>query len=242
MKRIIILIPVLAIIMLTGCDRKEKEKESGKAEDTMSSSETMNVFYAIGMYESRRIQQLQPTESELEEIFKGIKESIHGKARLDEKEFQTQMKKVSRIINERIKVKAAAEKEKGEQYIRKFAKEEGVLTTKSGLAYMIIDQGEGEKPQATDKVKVHYEGRLIDGTVFDSSKKRGEPAELALNRVIKGWSEGIQMVNEGGKIQLVIPSDLAYGDRGGRDIPGGATLIFDVELLEIVSNGDTEAE
>ena len=111
----------------------------------------------------------------------------------------------------------------------------GVVTTASGLQYIILKEGTGPKPAVTDKVKCDYEGKLIDGTVFDSSTKSGKPIEFAVNGVIKGWTEALQLMNTGSKWRLFVPSDLAYGDQQmGPDIKPGSTLIFDVELIEIV--------
>lgn len=124
-------------------------------------------------------------------------------------------------------------KAEGEAFLAENGKKEGVKTTASGLQYQIIEPGTGKKPLATDTVKVHYKGTLINGEEFDSSYKRGEPAIFPLNGVIKGWTEGLQLLNEGGKAKLFIPSDLAYGDSGNRSIEPAKTLIFEVELIEI---------
>lgn len=127
-------------------------------------------------------------------------------------------------------------KAKGTAFLAENGKKAGVTTTASGLQYRVITQGTGAKPLATDKVKVHYKGTLIDGSEFDSSYKRGEPIEFPLNGVIKGWTEGVQLMNVGSKFEFFIPSDLAYGDREvGGVIPAGSTLIFEVELLGIPS-------
>lgn len=123
---------------------------------------------------------------------------------------------------------------KGNQYLADNAKKTGVITTKSGLQYKIIKQGTGKKPALKDTVKVHYEGKLIDGTVFDSSYKRGEPTDLSLDSVIDGWKEGIGLMNVGSKYQLFIPAKLGYGESGMSDIEPNSVLIFDVELLDIV--------
>lgn len=124
--------------------------------------------------------------------------------------------------------------EKGQAFLKENAKKEGVKTTASGLQYKITKEGTGKNPKATDTVVVHYKGTLLDGKEFDSSYKRGEPAEFPLNRVIKGWTEGLMYLSEGGKATLYIPSELAYGKRGaGADIGPDETLIFDVELLKI---------
>ena len=121
-----------------------------------------------------------------------------------------------------------------QDYLEKAAKEKGAKTTKSGLVYKVIKQGKGASPAATDTVKVHYTGKLPDGTVFDSSVERGEPAEFPLDRVIPCWTEGVAMMKVGGKSQLVCPSNIAYGERGSPPKIGpGATLVFEVQLLDI---------
>lgn len=125
-------------------------------------------------------------------------------------------------------------KEEGEKYLADNAKKDGVISLPSGLQYSVIKAGTGKKPKATDRVKCHYEGFLIDGTVFDSSVQRGEPAVFPLNGVIAGWTEGVQLMAEGAKYRFFIPYDLAYGPQGaGASIPPYAALIFDVELIEI---------
>jgi len=123
----------------------------------------------------------------------------------------------------------------GEEFLAKNAKVEGVKVTDSGLQYTVLEMGLGRHPKATDRVRCHYEGRLIDGTVFDSSYRRGEPAVFPLNGVIQGWTEGLQLMGEGSKFRFFIPFNLAYGERGaGASIPPFAALIFDVELLEVL--------
>lgn len=123
---------------------------------------------------------------------------------------------------------------KGEKFLEDNAKKEGVTVTASGLQYKVITPGTGKSPQATDTVEVHYEGTLIDGTVFDSSYRRGESIEFPLNRVIPGWTEGVQLMQEGGKYRFFIPSRLAYGPRGAGGVIGpNQALIFDVELIKV---------
>jgi FKBP-type peptidyl-prolyl cis-trans isomerase FkpA len=142
--------------------------------------------------------------------------------------------KLTALHTSRQGAKAMAEKEKGKAFLEQAAKEEGAQKTASGLIYKELKAGTGPQPKPTDIVKVHYRGTLPDGKEFDSSYKRGEPATFPLNGVIRCWTEGVQMMKVGGKARLVCPSDLAYGDRGAPpDISGGATLVFEVELLEI---------
>ena len=125
--------------------------------------------------------------------------------------------------------------EKGKAFLEENAKKEGVVTLPSGLQYEVITEGNGKKPSATDRVKCHYEGTLIDGTLFDSSIKRGQPAVFGLNQVIKGWTEGLQLMGEGAKYRFFIPSQLGYGaQQAGEMIPPHSTLIFDVELIEVL--------
>jgi FKBP-type peptidyl-prolyl cis-trans isomerase len=125
--------------------------------------------------------------------------------------------------------------EKGEAFLKENSTKEGVKTTASGLQYKVLKEGAGKSPKATDTVQVHYKGTLLDGTEFDSSYKRGQPAKFPLNRVIPGWTEGVQLMKEGAKYQFTIPSKLAYGERGtpGGPIPQNATLIFEVELITV---------
>lgn len=130
--------------------------------------------------------------------------------------------------------KAKENTQQGQMYLDENSKNEGVISTASGLQYKVLETGTGNvHPTATDKVKVHYHGTLIDGTVFDSSVDRGEPISFGLNQVIAGWTEGLQLMVEGEKTRLFIPSKLAYGDRAAGKIQPGSTLIFDVELLGI---------
>jgi FKBP-type peptidyl-prolyl cis-trans isomerase len=123
---------------------------------------------------------------------------------------------------------------KGQAFLKENASKPGVKTTSSGLQYLVLEEGKGKSPKATDTVLVHYKGNLLDGTEFDSSYKRNEPISFPLNGVIPGWTEGVQLMKEGGKIRLFIPSNLAYGSRGaGGVIPPDSTLVFDIELLKV---------
>lgn len=155
-----------------------------------------------------------------------------------QKKKQAEMKKRQEEALKKAEEKYADVKKAGEDFLKENAKKKGVKVTKSGLQYKVIKQGKGEKPTATSKVKVHYKGTLIDGKEFDSSYKRKKPAEFMANRVIKGWTEGLQLMPVGSKYEFYIPQELAYGafPRSGGDIKPFATLIFEVELLDIVKD------
>lgn len=155
-----------------------------------------------------------------------------------DQEFQSAMQKLQKIAMEKSEAKRLEEaklnKEVGQKFLESNKNNPGIYQTPSGLQYKVIKMGDGAKPTSTDKVKVHYEGKLINGKVFDSSYERGEPIEFELNQVIPGWAEGLTLMPVGSIFELYIPSDLAYGDRPIGEIPAGSTLIFKVELLEIV--------
>ena len=190
-------------------------------------------LYAIGfLVGSRNLGPLSLKPNELEIVKRGLTDGATGKkAQVDP---ETQMEKINALAQSRSSALADKEKAAGREYLDKAAKEPGVQKLPSGLIYKTLTPGNGPSPQATDKVKVNYEGRLTNGTVFDSSYKRGQPAEFGLNQVIKCWTEGVQKMKVGEKARLVCPSDIAYGDHGHPPtIPGGATLVFDVELLGI---------
>lgn len=168
----------------------------------------------------------------------GLADAFAGKSTMTESEIRQTLNEFQSEFMAKMegRQKAAGEKniKEGETFLAANAKKEGVKTTASGLQYKVLKSGTGKTPKATDTVKVHYHGTLIDGTVFDSSVNRGEPAIFPVNGVIAGWTEALQLMKEGDKWQLVIPSKLAYGERGaGGDIGPNATLIFDVELLGI---------
>ena len=158
---------------------------------------------------------------------------------LNRKETAISLNEAREIVNkyfEELEAKMNAENiEKGKAFLAENAKKEGVVSLPSGLQYLVIQEGNGKKPSATDRVKCHYEGTLIDGTLFDSSIKRGQPAVFGLNQVIKGWTEGLQLMGEGAKYRFFIPSQLGYGaQQAGEMIPPHSTLIFDVELIEVL--------
>jgi FKBP-type peptidyl-prolyl cis-trans isomerase FkpA len=196
-------------------------------------SDDEKSLYAIGyLVGSRNLASLSLKPNELEIVKRGLSDGATGKK--PQVEPESQMEKVNAFAQARSSAGADKEKAAGREFADKAAKEQGATKLPSGVIYKTLTPGNGPSPGATDKVKVNYEGRLTSGSVFDSSYKRGQPAEFGLNQVIKCWTEGVQKMKVGEKARLVCPSDIAYGDHGHPPtIPGGATLVFDVELLAI---------
>jgi FKBP-type peptidyl-prolyl cis-trans isomerase FkpA/FKBP-type peptidyl-prolyl cis-trans isomerase FklB len=197
------------------------------------STDEQKTFYALGLIISQNLASFALKESELDLVKSGLTDGVLKKT--PKVELQTFGPKVNQLQAARTATQAETEKKAGVSFIEKAAKEAGAKKTESGAIVIPMKEGKGESPKAADTVKVHYHGTLMDGTVFDSSVKRGEPATFPLNQVIKCWTEGVQLIKVGGKSKLVCPSAIAYGDRGSPPaIKPGATLIFEVELLEIV--------
>lgn len=198
------------------------------------------VSYALGLGIGRQLAQMGASDLSIDDFAAAIKDVIAGnELKVSNREAQTIVQDYFRKQEEKLNAERAekgkAAKAEGEKYLAENAKKEGVVTLPSGLQYMVLKEGSGKKPKATDKVKCHYEGFLIDGTVFDSSVERGEPAVFPLNQVIAGWTEGLQLMHEGAKYRFFIPYILGYGEGGaGASIPPFAALIFDVELIEVL--------
>lgn len=196
-----------------------------------------SISYAIGWDVGNNLTK-SGVELNLDQISLGLQAAMKEEGALTEGQVQQLLEEFRDIVKEKMdsamKEKAAANREAGEKFLQENASKEGVVSLPSGLQYKVINEGEGTSPLKTDRVEVHYEGRLLDGKVFDSSYRRGESITFGVTQVIKGWTEALQLMKPGAKWQVYIPADLGYGDRGaGRDIPPGATLIFDVELLSI---------
>lgn len=189
--------------------------------------------YAIGVNMGKNVAR-DGIMLDMESFIKGVKDGIADQNKFTDEEMNAIFSELQKDLQAIHEDKIRAEKEKGRKFLEENKKNKSIYTTESGLQYKIITRGTGPKPTAESKVTVNYEGRLLDGTVFDSSIKQGKPITFGLNRVIRGWTEGVQLMPVGSKFIFYIPSDLAYGDRGaGNDIPGGATLIFEIELLSI---------
>lgn len=199
------------------------------------------LSYALGLGIGQQLKSMGTREDvNIDDFAQAIKDV------LDEKPLAIQHTEAQQIVNayfQKMESRMNAEKaekgkkalEEGKQFLAENAKKEGVTTTASGLQYEVLSEGNGKRPATTDKVRCHYEGRLIDGTVFDSSYRRGEPADFGLNQVIPGWTEGVQLMQEGAKYRFYIPYLLAYGEGGaGELIPPFSTLVFDVELIKVL--------
>ena len=188
------------------------------------------AIYALGLSMHRSLAQFDLSAAEMEIVKRALVDGAAGKPAIDFSEWRPKIEALARARSGRV---AEREKIASLAYLNKAAAEPGANKTDSGLIYRELRPGDGASPKATDTVKVHYRGTLINGTEFDSSYSRKEPAQFALNAVIRCWTEGVQKMKVGGKALLVCPSDLAYGDRGRPSIPAGAALIFEIELLEI---------
>ena len=203
-----------------------------KAAGAAPATESAKTLYAIGLVMSQNLGPLKLTAAELASVQEGLSDGVLG--RTPKVDLAAYGPKLQEFAKGRLGASAAVEKKAGAAFVAKEAGQPGAVKQPTGFVYKEVRAGTGAVPKATDKVKVHYRGALMDGTVFDSSIDRGEPATFPLNGVIPCWTQGLQLMKEGGKARLVCPSELAYGDEGRPPkIKGGATLVFDVELISI---------
>ena len=198
------------------------------------------LSYALGLGIGRQLAQMGASDLDINDFAEAIKDVLEGSdLKVSNREAQTIVQEYFAKQEERINAERAeggkVAKEEGEKYLAENAKKDGVVTLPSGLQYMVLKDGDGRKPVATDSVKCHYEGFLTDGTIFDSSVQRGEPAVFGLQQVIAGWTEGLQLMQEGAKYRFFIPYMLGYGESGaGASIPPYSALVFDVELIKVM--------
>ena len=202
------------------------------ARATAPLTDDQKVIYALGLLMHRSLDQFDLSAAELDVLKRALTDAAARKPAIAIDEWGPKIEAFAGSRAERV---AAREKAASAAYLAKAAAEPGVVRTDSGLIYRDMSPGTGGSPKASDAVKVHYRGTLINGTEFDSSYRRNEPAQFPLEGVIPCWTEGVQKMKVGGKARLVCPSDLAYGDAGRPSIPGGATLVFEIELLEVVT-------
>lgn len=191
------------------------------------------ISYALGLGIGQQLKSMNIENFDIKEFSRSIEDVMAGRdTDMTAREAQVML---GEYFQKKEKQQAEENIAKGKAYLEENGKREGVITTKSGLQYEVLTEGTGKSPKATDKVRCHYEGRLTDGSVFDSSYQRGEPADFGLNQVIAGWTEGVQLMKEGAKYRFHIPYLLGYGERGaGASIPPYATLVFDVELIKVL--------
>ena len=196
-------------------------------------TDDQKTLYALGLVMSDNLTSFNLSEGDLELVKAGLTDGVLKRTR--QVDLAVYGPKLGAMAQSRAAAGAATEKASGAEFLSKAALEKGAVKTPAGFVYQEIAAGKGASPAATDTVKVHYKGTLTDGTVFDSSSDRGQPAEFPLNQVIPCWSQGVAMMKVGGKARLVCPPEMAYGDRGAPPkIKPGSTLVFEVELLDIV--------
>ena len=235
MKKLISLMIFVAIAAMVSCQMPKAKTQEVPVTKKDLETDQAKYSYALGLDVSMNFKK---REMDVDQKFfmEGFKAGMAGKTDLmndEEKaaalqEFQTKMVKK---MQEDMTKKSAVNKEKGKKFLEDNKKKEGVKVTASGLQYLVLKEGKGPKPAAENMVEVNYKGTLLDGTEFDSSYKRKQTAKFPLNRVIKGWTEGLQLMNKGAKFKFFIPADIAYGDRGNSKIGPGETLVFEVELI-----------
>ncbi|MBK5000430.1 FKBP-type peptidyl-prolyl cis-trans isomerase [Pseudomonas sp. S31] len=204
------------------------------SELNLSTDET-RVSYGIGRQLGGQLRDNPPPGVSLEAILAGLTDAFNGAdSRVSEADLSASFKVIREVMQAEAAAKAEAAAAAGKEFLVENAKRDGITTLASGLQYEVLAAGEGAKPTRESNVRTHYHGTLIDGTVFDSSYDRGQPAEFPVGGVIAGWTEALQLMNAGSKWRLYVPSELAYGAQGVGSIPPHSTLVFDVELLDVL--------
>jgi len=230
----------IALVSVLGCQEEAKKVEAAPVLDTEIQKQAYGLGASIGMYMQKNLDHHEKLGLPLEQalITRGFIDSLAGKSLIEKEEIQALLMNLDQAMKAKQQEVALAESEaaiaEGVKFLAENAKKEGVQITESGIQYLVLKEGEGEKPSATDTVTVHYTGTYLNGEKFDSSYDRGQPTVFPLNRVISGWTEGVQLMSVGAKYTFTIPSDLAYGPNGNPpSIPGNSVLQFDIELLDI---------
>jgi FKBP-type peptidyl-prolyl cis-trans isomerase FkpA len=251
MQKSLVALSTLAALGLFACQPNTSDEATTTSADNANApsvaaeemTDTQKQAYAMGasmgLFVTNRAEQQEQLGLALDQdaLKQGFTDGLNDTLKFTPEQIQQIAQQGEEMLRTKQQEMAAQAAEKnieaGVAYLAENAERDGVTTTESGLQYEVLEEGEGNSPAATDMVKVHYRGTLLDGTVFDSSYDRGEPAEFPLNRVIPGWTEGVQLMKEGAKYRFHIPSELAYGERATGAITPNSTLIFDVELLEV---------
>ena len=235
----------VALFAVAGCQEGAQQVEAKAAVlDTEIQKQAYGLGASIGHYMQSNLDEHDKLGLALDKelIVRGFVDSINDKSAIEQEEIKAllaNLKQTMKTKQQEMSVKEAKESlEAGLKFLEENAKKEGVKVTESGIQYTVLVEAEGKKPVATDRVKVHYKGTFLNGKTFDSSYDRNEPAVFPLNRVIRGWTEGVQLMSVGSKFKFTIPSDLAYGPNGNPPrIPGNSVLQFEIELLEIRDSG-----
>ena len=230
----------IALLSVMGCQEPAKQEEKAAVLETEIQKQAYGLGASIGMYMERNLEEHAKVGLALDKslIIRGFTDSMDGKSQIEKEDIQALLLNLDQAMKakqqELALVSAEASLAEGQKFLAENAKKEGVQVTESGIQYQVLTAAEGDKPAATDTVKVHYKGTFLNGETFDSSYDRGQPAVFPLNRVIAGWTEGVQLMSVGAKFKFTIPSDLAYGPNGNPPrIPGNSVLQFEIELLEI---------
>lgn len=222
MKRASLALVLVAAVGLISCEKTKTPK-----------TDQEKYSYAIGYQFAKNLKQ-QSVDYDEASLKQAIGDVTKGKdSQVNDEEMQRVMQAMYEERSKKMNAEAGENLKKGQEWLAQNKTAEGVKTTESGLQYKVISEGDGPKPKESDVVVVHYRGTLIDGTEFDSSIKRNQPAEFPLKAVIPGWTEGLQLMKKGAKYEFYIPSELAYGERGRPSIPANSVLKFEVELLDI---------